>query len=229
MLSIISHIFGTLIFIATILLCFVIARSAAAYNKSNKKDDQKFWSRESEANSVRKKDISNLDYIRIPVESLPMDVLSRTATDNVCQRLYDLADKKILNLSSYTNTDLKMMYGPANLDELSLCDEHFTELIRLLHHAGEILSGTNHRTPYAETLTSEAAASETFKQSIEFLEYAVSIGSDMSNTFELLGNLYKATNDRKAFDALCEQADKIESISKPVIINKLNTIKNNWK
>jgi hypothetical protein len=153
-----------------------------------------------------------------------MDVLSKIATDNICQRLYDLTDKKIINLSAYTNTDLKMMYGPANLEELSICDERFTELLRLLHRAGEILSGANRNTPYAEISFSENTGC-----AIQFLEYAISIGSDMSNTFDLLGNLYRVTNNTEAFDTLCEQADRIESISKPAIINKLNSIKSSWK
>jgi hypothetical protein len=197
-------------------------------NQGSKKEEQKFWSRETEANSVRRQDISTLDYIHIPVEALPMDALSKAATDSTCRRIYDLADKKILNLSAYTNTDLKMMYGPANLTELSLCDEHFTELIRLLHRAGEILSGTSHKTSYAESLA-DTSASSALENAIQFLEYAVSIGSDISGTYELLGNLYKATNNKTAFDTLCEHADQLEAISKPIIISKLNTIKNSWK
>jgi hypothetical protein len=204
MLSIISHLFGTLIFFMTIAVCLVIARSSSAKSGSSK-EKQKFWSRESEANSVRRKDISNLDYILIPADDLPLDTLSAKTRDT----LISLSGEKILNLSAYSNTDLKMMYGPANLDELSHCDDNFTLLIRTLHKAGAEL----------------AESPETEDTAIKFLEYSVSIGSDMSSTFELLGQLYLKYGRTDAFDSLYESADKLNSISKPVIMSKLNSIK----
>lgn len=38
----------------------------------------------------------------------------------------------MLNLSSMSNTDLKLEYGVANLDELSACDDRFPHLNEML-------------------------------------------------------------------------------------------------
>jgi hypothetical protein len=204
MYHIISHISGTFFFFATILICFLIAKS-----KINTKDEtQNIRSREAEANSVRRKDISGLAYICIPVDELPLDALLSHNLKKLHDTLLLLSEKNILNLSAYTNTDLKMMYGPANLEELSVCDENFTLLIRTLQKAGEKLAEENDNT-----------------SAMKLLEYAVSIGSDISGTYELLGRLYLADNNTAAFDTLYQKAQGIDSISKPVIINKLNTIK----
>ena len=43
----------------------------------------------------------------------------------------------------YTNTDLKMMYGPANLDTLSACDDAYADLILLLNKIGKTLLEAN--------------------------------------------------------------------------------------
>jgi hypothetical protein len=204
MYHIISHISGTFFFFATILICFLIAKSKIG----TKDETQSLRSRETEANAVRRKDISALAYIRIPVGELPLDALLSHNLKKLHDTLLSLSEKNILNLSAYTNTDLKMMYGPANLEELSGCDENFTILIRTLQKAGEKLAEENDNT-----------------SAMKFLEYAVSIGSDISGTYELLGRLYLADNNTAAFDTLYQKAEGLSSISKPVIINKLNTIK----
>jgi hypothetical protein len=224
---------------ATIMLCLIIARSAAASRRSRSSEDNAFWSRESEANSVRRKDISDLDYIEIPLDSLPMDELLTHNEKKSYDIILNLSSENILNLSSYSNTDLKMMYGPANLDELSRCDDNFTTLIRTLHKAGETLTPSgitatlkkNNGSYTGDTTPTEIEPDEidNTASAIKFLEYSISIGSDMSSTYELLGEIYFKTGNRTAFEKLYENADKLSSISKPVIISKLNSIKNKWK
>jgi hypothetical protein len=220
---------------ATVMLCLMIARSAVSSRRSRSSEDNAFWTRESEANSVRRKDISDLDYIRVPLDSLPMDELLTHNGKKTYDIILNLSSENILNLSSYSNTDLKMMYGPANLDELSRCDDNFTTLIRSLHKAGETL------TPSGITATlkknngsstpveNDLGEIDNTASAIKFLEYSISIGSDMSSTYELLGEIYFKTGNRTAFEKLYENADKLSSISKPVIISKLNSIKNKWK
>ena len=104
-------------------LCFVVSRNVSRFKKTHGQSRESLLERESEANSVRKADISTLPYIEIPLDTLPVDALSACGHFRLADELHALAGKKILNLSMYTNTDLKMMYGPANLDTLSACDD----------------------------------------------------------------------------------------------------------
>ena len=94
-----------------------------------KKIDEGFWDREVKANSTRKKSLEHLDYLKVPLESLPFHIEN---TDleflDIHARIQTLADKKIVNLTGLTNTDLKMMYGAANLTLLSQYDQDYTLL-----------------------------------------------------------------------------------------------------
>ena len=109
-------------------LCFVVSRNVSRFKKTHVQSRESLLERESEANSVRKADISTLPYIEIPLDTLPVDTLSACGHSGLADELYALAGKKILNLSMYTNTDLKMMYGPANLDTLSACDDDYADV-----------------------------------------------------------------------------------------------------
>ena len=141
-------------------LCFVVSRNVSRFKKTHGQSRESLLERESEANSVRKADISTLPYIEIPLDTLPVDALSACGHFRLADELHALAGKKILNLSMYTNTDLKMMYGPANLDTLSACDDAYADLILLLNKIGKTLLEAN-----------DVSSAE------QFLSYAVSIGS----------------------------------------------------
>ena len=93
-------------------------------NKSNNslsKEKEEFLERERAANSVRKMPLTDLDYIDVDLSSLPK---IETDDEYILERLNTLNrlasdDVKIANLSSYTNTELKLKYGVANLTLLT--------------------------------------------------------------------------------------------------------------
>lgn len=191
---------------------YITARSIARNNKIEAGNKKSFRETEARANSVRKADISNLDFITIPTDSLPIDAAAGQGCKAQTDVLKKLSCKKIIDLSSYTNTDLKFMYGPANLDTLSQYDNNYTELIRVLNKTGEILM--------------ENGNPDTAKV---FLEYAISIGSDISDTYKNLGTIYLSENDTASFDKLIKSAEALRSLSKSSIITKLNNIKSSDK
>ena len=58
---------------------FIIFLSVAAYYRKRataqqKKVTEDFWNREDQANQIRRKDISNLPYITIPLEKFPIGI-----------------------------------------------------------------------------------------------------------------------------------------------------------
>lgn len=197
---------GSYAFIIIMTTCFLIMRANAVSDSKRRNEEKNFWSRENKANSVRRQDISKLDYIKIPVDSLPVDKLREQGLSKYADELMRLSNEKIINLSDYTNTDLKLMYGPANLNDLTKYDMNYTLLIRLLNNIGNDLSSH-------ENLAAT------------FLEYAVSIGSDITSTYTTLGEIYKSQNENDKLAALIATAEKITSLSGPTIVEKLNSIK----
>ena len=61
-------------------------------------------------------------------------------TKEILSRFLFLEEQKIVNLTEYTNTDLKFKYGVANLTLLTEYDTNYNELITLLHSYGSILA-----------------------------------------------------------------------------------------
>ena len=192
-------------------LCFVVSRNVSRFKKTHGQSRESLLERESEANSVRKADISTLPYIEIPLDTLP-DTLSACGHSGLADELYALAGKKILNLSMYTNTDLKMMYGPANLDTLSACDDAYADLILLLNKIGKTLLEAN-----------DVSSAE------QFLSYAVSIGSDITASYTMLATIYADQHDKNQLNELIQKAETITSLSGRTIQIKLHSIKSGLK
>ena len=155
--------------IILIVLQFAIKKST----RNHKTRNEEFLDRETKANQVRRKDISRLNYISIP-DNLPLinsgnDTFDRLmAEDSRMKRSYDtiqsLRDKKILNLTGISNTELKLSYGAANLKDLTEYDDNFTSLVKAIAFIGHNLLD------YKDI--EDAAA---------YLEYGISIKSDISS------------------------------------------------
>lgn len=193
-------------------LCFVVSRNVSRFKKTHGQGRENLLERESEANSVRKADISSLPYIRIPLDTLPLTALSACGHAELADKLCTLSEKKILNLSMYTNTDLKLMYGPANLDILSACDDAYADLILLLNKIGKLLIDANDITD-AE----------------QFLAYAITIGSDITTSYTMLASIYADRHDINHLDQLIRTAETVVSLPGKTIQIKLHSIKSGLK
>ncbi|MCM1272565.1 MAG: hypothetical protein NC225_04075 [Clostridium sp.] len=199
---------GLLFFIFVISFSLTVLRTAAKSNRHQEHEEKNFWSRETSANFARRQDISKLDYLQIPMDKLPLEQLNALGMSRSVEKLTALSKEKIINLSQYSNTDLKLMYGPANLEDLTYFDTNFTSLIRLLDQIGKdlIAAGQN-------------------DLALTFFEYAVSIGSDITSTFTALGSLYAKKGETAKLTSLIKTAEGITSLSGPIIVTKLNNIK----
>lgn len=195
-----------------LILFWVLHHNLRKSSKTEKQNIQSFLKRESNANSTRKKDISNLDYIKVPLDTFPFDI---TLNDEKMQskiveykkEILLLAEKPMLNLLGVTNTELKEQYGPANLEQLSICDQNYCQYIRTLH------------------LFAECIYNEYPKEAVEILEYCLSIGTDISRTYDLLGHHYLSIHDQERFLQLYNRIPDPASIAGKTIINKLNSMK----
>lgn len=163
--------------------------------------EQTFWNRENEANHVRKQDISGLPYITIPLENFSMDICDNQLLKEYEQVLTDLSTKKILNLTGETNTDLKLKYGPANLETLAECDQNFMTLCRTLADYAKCLLDLGY-TAEAKTV----------------LEFGISCGSDHSQNYRMLSELYVTEGNKDALTHLLNSAQELNSAMKQSII-----------
>lgn len=201
-------IFGAFLFSLIVFTVCSVARSERISGYNPERSQKKFWEKESESNSVRKADISSLDYIILTLSKLDIAAAISIGLSDIIDDLKSLTEKKIINLSAYSNTELKLMYGPANLEALSEYDNNYTIVIRHLNKLGTKLYESGNIT---------AATS--------YLEYAIEIGSDISSTYSTLCQIYIDTSNEAKIDSLIESAEKITSLSKPIILDKINNIK----
>lgn len=87
-----------ILFIAVITFAIMRADSAQA------KVTEEFWEKERKANSPLRGDTTDLCYITIPEKFFPLNN----------DKINDLRDKTLVNLTGMTNTDLKLKYGILN-------------------------------------------------------------------------------------------------------------------
>lgn len=175
--------------------------------RKEKNEVEAFWKMENQANSTRKQDLSQLDYVQIPLDALPFVETQDETILQLQEEIRELAPLKILNLTGLTNTELKLTYGAANLDVLAQYDANFTKAVKLLNSWGTRL--------YDANFQREARA---------VLEYAVGIGSDVKATYTLLARMYKEQGEPGKIAALGEQAARLNSLSKNIILKNLEQI-----
>lgn len=203
--------FLTLPIVITILVAVLNHNIHKNRNKPDHVSVSSYLKREENANSVRRKDISNLPYIHVPLETLPIDITlndekKQSKIEKYRKEIDYLSDKQMLNLIGISNTELKEQYGVANLDKLTTYDLNYGKMFSNLQwYATEIF----------EDYPEEAAT---------IMEYMVNEGTDISSTYELLGQYYVANRNRNSFDMLFSKIPDRNSVSGKTIINKLNQI-----
>ncbi|NLK28320.1 MAG: hypothetical protein GX306_08270 [Clostridiales bacterium] len=199
---------GLAIIILTLLFAIWLQYQIRKSNKINKQSMESFWHREIQSNQTRRVNISNLDYITVSLERLPMDDHEDPTINSYRDIIYDLSNKKILNLTGMTNTELKFKYGAANIKLLSEYDNNYTKLVSMLHKWGERL--------YAHGNLEEA---------ILVLEYAISCFTDVSKTYKLLATIYKDQNTPDKINSLIDFIPLVKTLRKEDLINELKRIK----
>lgn len=187
------------------IFCIIFSIALHRTKRIEQNFDQDFWEREQKANFTRKKSLDSLNYISIPEEILQMKPDCMTSEIENCLRdLNDLSAFKIVNFTGYTNTDLKLEYGTANINILSNYDFHYTSLVTLLQKLAELL----------HDVLEDALA-------IKVLEFAVSTGTDISKSYYLLAQLYQEAGMSEKIEKLIAQAQNIRSILKDTIVENL--------
>ncbi len=190
---------------ALILFTIIISHNVKRQARKKRKDEKDFWARETQANSVRRKSLDNLIYIRIPLEQFPTHLLNDNATVLECiETLETLTEQKIVNLTGWTNTDLKLEYGTANITVLSEYDQNYTLLVRTLQKWADELIDAGYE-----------------KEASVIMEFAVSTNTDVSSTYYRLADYWLSQGEYFRVERLIHTAEGLRSSNRNAILRHL--------
>jgi hypothetical protein len=196
---------NTAVFASFIVFCLWFTYKLSSAKKKGSEQEREFWELEQKANNTRRKSLDDLEYITIPFETLPFDVLSEhEKVAEYHEALRVLSEKPIVNLSCITNTELKLKYGAPNITLLSRYDSAYTTLARTLQHWGDALyeAGFHH-------------------EACQVLEFAVQTKTDISKTYLLLAKIYAEAGTPEKTAELVAVAEGLSSEHGKSIAKKL--------
>ena len=177
---------------------FTIALTVASKRRKTRSNAHKMFDADNRANSARTKKISDELFFIPDINELPMQEYSFAETEipNPAylwqKKVADTHQKKMLRFDQeYTNIELKEMFGHANLEIIARYEENFTNFNHALVNWAKALQ-----------------AHDNHKDAQKILEYAVSIGSEISAAYTLLADIYAAKNKPKALQELHEKAEQ---------------------
>lgn len=193
------------VFLLFAIFTFIFMRKTSGNDPTGSKS---LIEKEREANSVRKQPITDLTYISLDLSALPEIETEDEYLIERIKMLTHLSDEsvKIVDLSMYSNTDLKFKYGVANLTILTEYDQNYIMLIRCLYEIGKRL--------YDNGDKSNAKA---------FLEYGINIGTNLKLHYTLLADIYEENLQYKDIIALISKAESIDTPLKSAIIRDLKS------
>lgn len=187
------------------IIFLVVYRLKLSRIKSNHKDNvEQFMQKELEASKVRKTPMEDLPVLTIDIDHLPL--WKNAPTDSKKQPIWE-AQQRVLeaavlpmsNLADQSNIELKLQYGPANLEILTNYESNFVRFTQSLFEWSKSLQNAGHE-----------------KEAISILEYAVDMDTDLSQIYRLLGDLYKQKKQPQKLKSLQEKAAQFSS---PTMIN----------
>ncbi len=191
-------------FIAFAVFVVILAVKRSRQTRHQENTNEAFLERERQANTTRKKDISNLDYLPFSADALPLGRLSDEEISKYEKILKNLTGKRIINLSQYSNTDLKLMYGPANLNDLSEYDDNYHTLAEtLLNYAGRM------------------ASLQQYGDAIKILEYAMKLRIDSSQIYLMLARLYREQHSPEKIKEIEDAVSSMDASFASYVLPKL--------
>ncbi|MCD7725356.1 MAG: hypothetical protein LUI12_07380 [Clostridiales bacterium] len=194
-----------IIFASTLILALVIAITLSKNKKTDALTQRDYWEQERLANNTRRKSLDNLNYIKLPMEIFPMELLNEIPkVDDYKQIIQTLSEAPIVNFTGISNTELKLRYGAPNIDLLTSYDQNYTLLVRTLQQWAQALYDAG----YPE-------------EACQLLEFAVSTGTDVSGTYRLLCEIYKAQNTPEKIGGLYPIAETLNSAMQKTIVRIL--------
>lgn len=196
--------------ILTVFLIFLVTTFAYRANleKKRREREAQFWAREEEAKTAPNRDLTDISYIKIPLDSFPIGLVDTDEAMLIEDELTSLSALPILNLSDMTNTDIRLAYGADNFDYMKSVGENFDRLEVLL-------------CDYAKLLIENSRHAE----AIPVLEFAVKENTTISSSFMLLGECYDETGRPDDIERLIAAVEARDLVMKASILDYLNGLR----
>lgn len=196
-------------YILVYLICFCIFCAWLFYEQRKKlreerKASDEFWAREELANSTRNKDISHLPLIQVAEDELPFLETHDESILYYIGQLRQIIKEPMIDLSEYSNTDLKLAYGVGNFKTLSEYDEKFNTFLIALTN----LARAYERSGYHEE------AKKTYLTAIRY-------GSRRVSDYEELAKIYLIMKHPEELDSLIHQVASSDLPRKEKIVTLL--------
>ncbi len=192
-------------FASFIVFCIWLGYELHKHRNQEVQSMEDFWEKEAAANQTRRKSLDDLNYITIPLDTLPMNILCEDEqVKEYHETLRELAGEPIVNLTGISNTDLKLTYGAPNITLLSAYDQRYTHLARTLQSLADVL--------YKNGYLQEAC---------DVLIFAVSTHTDISASYKLLITLYQELGQADKIPSLLPIAESLNSGMKNTILRMI--------
>lgn len=196
----------------SLFVCFLIFIAWMHYEKrkAGKKEahmTEEFWQREEEANRTRNKDISNLPFLQIREDQIPMPESSDENTCYYQKKVLESINLPMMDLSPYTNTDLKLAYGVGNFKTLSDYDENFNSFLMNLSNLGKAYSQT-----------------ELFPEAATVFRLCLDSGSKSARDYKALANVYSAMGERHKISGLIKEVEASDLPRSSTLVESLRQL-----
>ena len=166
------------------------------------------------ANQSRHKDIGEEFFYKpnladLPVAQYSEEDMKKPVPSYMWQtKVVAAAEKKMLRFDrQYSNVELKQMFGPSNLDNVAKYEENFTNFIHTLRFWAEALISSNRHTDAQRVL-----------------EESVKAGSELSQSYTLLADIYKQSDDINALKKLLAMAQSSAMPGKNIAIKHIEAL-----
>lgn len=198
------------LFASLILFCIWLSFAIIRSRRKGERTERDFWEREALADSTRKQPLDKLTYIEIPYDKLPFSLIpdDPALADAVadCHRiLHGFREKKAVNLTGISNTDLKLTYGAPNITILTEYDENYTLLVRTMQKWADLLLKTGYQ-----------------EEAVSIMEFCIETRTDISATYRSLAGIYREHGDLEKIEKLRETAESLTSIMRQPILRLLD-------
>jgi len=193
----------------TVFVVFVIflAIRYRTITKNQFKHINDYWERDARSNRIPAVDLASVTYLIVPADAIPYGVIADEDVASIEQSLQEISGHKLLNLNGMDNAAIKETYGTANFETMLAFADEFDQFQMLL-------------VDYAKALIEH----DCIPQAIQVLEYGVSIGSDISSNYTLLGDCYVTAHTPEKIHELKEKLQQLHLLLEPSICSYLDSL-----
>lgn len=199
-------------FMITYLIIFFIFCAWLFYeqrksSKKTRKQSEEFWERENKANHTRNKDISDLPIFHLQEEDIPIIDSNDSSVQYYIEQLKNYTQLPLIDLSKYSNTDLKLAYGVGNFKLLSDYEENFNNLFIIF---------TN--------LARSCDKVGLYDDALKVYRLSIKYGSVRASDYEEMARVFLHKDDPEALRSLITEVKEGDLPRKENIINSLKNI-----